>query len=667
MYYYIVGCIIHYKNSCMYFIHFLPLLLFFTIYLVQSLAIDTTTNEIQKLDRATAGTRAIILCPTRELAIQTFTIAEKLCQNSFPFLVAGCLSGGEKRKSEKARLRKGVTILIATPGRLLDHLDKTECLIMSLKKGNLKWIVLDESDRLLDMGLGNQVEQVIQSIRSSQGNGKSSKSTWQSILVSATITERVQSLASKLLGGEEWVWARASQHDISKDKLLIEQTIKLNQESNSCDEKAETAEPTLKLSTATPHQLTQLHMVVSAKLRLTALVAFLIARVKRSERVVVFMSTCDGVNFHHELLNAMSSVLERNKEEKELTNSDGNENYGKGLFGSSCSLYRLHGNVPHKERQSIMNSFSNIEGNKKASILFATDVAARGLNLPAVDWIVQYDPPCEIADYIHRAGRAARAGKSGHALLFLLPSEIQYVEILKLQGLQGMEALSLSSTLDTAAKLCPHLVKEGLLKNGHGESANCSNRRGEAFSTVIQARLEECIVEDDREHKEMVSQSVKNRVDSSFNKKQHLRKKRKELKSAVGPLLESARKAYSSYIRGYQTKEKIVRHIFSPRALHLGHIARSFALKEAPKTLAKAITKSQNENDLSTNNDPSILKSTGKKRNTKLAFGKNQHGSSPSPRNNNPDIGDHFESHANKRPKVTSMVNHEDSMLMEFF
>ena len=86
-----------------------------------------------KIERS-QGTFAIIICPTRELVVQTYDWFVKLCY-SFKRLVPGMLIGGEKRKSEKARIRKGITILIATPGRLIDHIGKTDCL--SLK--NIQW------------------------------------------------------------------------------------------------------------------------------------------------------------------------------------------------------------------------------------------------------------------------------------------------------------------------------------------------------------------------------------------------------------------------------------------------------------------------------------------------------------------------------------------------
>jgi ATP-dependent RNA helicase DDX31/DBP7 len=124
-----------------------------------STATTTPQQSLKRIDRQLGGTRVILLCPTRELSTQTYTIAQQLCTSAFPWIIPGCFSGGEKRKSEKARLRKGITILIATPGRLLDHLSKTECLLSALKN-KLEWIILDEADRLLDAGLGGQVSRL---------------------------------------------------------------------------------------------------------------------------------------------------------------------------------------------------------------------------------------------------------------------------------------------------------------------------------------------------------------------------------------------------------------------------------------------------------------------------------------------------------------------------
>lgn len=348
------------------------------------MAIDNKNGDLKKVDRNLGGTRCLILCPTRELASQTALAADTLCRAAFSWLVPGCLSGGEKRKSEKARIRKGITILVATPGRLLDHLQKTESLLMALK-GKLEWLVIDEADRLLDMGLGHQTEQIVQHLRSNQPKSglKRDGVTWRSILVSATVTNRVKDLSKSMLGGEDWVWARATKkHRKDADTQLNDQD-KIEETGISSNSEG------LHLSDSTPRQLTQCHMTVSAKLRLVTLIAFLVQRVKRNERTLVFMSTCDGVDYHHALFAAMDSILH--------TDNNSNDDDGstpRGLFGGACPVHKLHGNVPHAERHTILKQFSKgvnksygDSGNeRKAGLLLATDVAARGLNLPEVDW-----------------------------------------------------------------------------------------------------------------------------------------------------------------------------------------------------------------------------------------------------------------------------------------
>lgn len=547
------------------------------------------TQHLKKVDRQLGGTRTIILTPTRELATQTYTIANNLCSKSFPWIVPGCFSGGEKRKSEKARLRKGITILIATPGRLLDHVCKTESLLSALK-GKLEWLVLDEADRLLDAGLGGQVEQIVQHLRSNQpGAGpKRDGVTWRSVLVSATVTREMEGLAKTVLGGDGWVWARGhSKRSASKNESPLEE-IEGDTQNNANHE----------LDNSAPRQLAQLYMVVSAKLRLSALIAFLAARASNGERTVVFLSTCDSVDYHHALFSAMSSVMANDDNKDDDRESSDNT----GIFGKHCPVYKLHGDVPHAQRLSTLKQFTG-EGNKSSqhlsAVLLATDVAARGLNFGSLDWIVQYDPPCETKDYVHRAGRSARAGQSGHALLFLLPSERQYVEVLQLRGMKDISALSLSATLTAAASLCPGVTQEGESK------ASCntfSDGRGEAFTMAIQNRLEECVVQDDTDYRALMAKKAKD-----------AKQRRKSMKEAVGPLLEGARRAFSAFVRAYPAKEKAVRHIFNARALHLGHIARSLALKDPPKM----VSKNSNVGNIVIEEK----NKSGEKRKSRLAFG----------------------------------------------
>lgn len=219
---------------------------------------------------------------------------------------------------------------------------------------------------------------------------------------------------------------------------------------------------------STPRQLVQYYMTVTQKLRLPALCAFLRARAR--EKVVVFMSTCDAVDFHHDLFRRAGwpgeasnpspdadegSVSGEGGKSLKQAGIDGEEKHSKNhsaakkpdgkFFGPGCLVRRLHGNVSQNERQATYRAF----GAAKSGILICTDVAARGLDLPTVDWIVQYDPPAETADYVHRVGRTARKGERGHSLLFLLPREAAYLGVLESRGLRP-KPLSLEGVLCAA-------------------------------------------------------------------------------------------------------------------------------------------------------------------------------------------------------------------------
>lgn len=519
--------------------------------ILQLLGFDSSGNS-NKQPRKKYGTRCIILCPTRELASQTLQVLERLCQLNFAgWLVPAGLLGGDSRNSEKSRLRKGVGIVVATPGRLLDHLNKTESLLLSLK-GKVQWLVLDEADRLLDMGLGSQVKQIVQIIRANEAS--KSQSWWRSVLVSATVTPSVEALAKErmLCGDQKWIWVKGGGGAAEVTKNLGDGN------SNETQNNAERS-----YAESTPRQLAQFHLTMTAKLRLSTLVAFLAQRVNSKQRTVVFFATCASVDYHYELLSAMTSIWANDGDDK--------DDDDKGIFGDKARIFKLHGSVAHDKRNLTLKRFDAAK--KQSAILLTTDVAARGLNLPGVDWTVQYDPPCEISDYVHRVGRVARAGKAGHSVLFLLPSEKAYLDVLETKGVSNITAMSLAQVLNKAADLCPEWTSAGLKYGGTKEQTGRRNSRaGEYFSAELQRRLEDCVVQDDQEAKRLFKESKK--------------RKRGESKFKEGKLMEMARAAFMSSLRAYPTKkEAAVRSIFSARALHLGHVARSFALKEPPKAL----------------------------------------------------------------------------------
>lgn len=293
------------------------------------------------------GTGIIVVSPTRELALQIFGVAQELLQ--FHSQTCAIVIGGANRRQEAEKLMKGVNLLIATPGRLLDHLQNTEAFVFK----NLKSLVIDEADRILEIGFEEEMRQIIR-ILPSEGR--------QTMLFSATQTTKVDDLA------------RIS---LRKGPLYI-----------NVDEKRDTA---------TADGLEQGYVACDSDKRFLLLFTFL--KRNRNKKTIVFFSTCNSVKYYGELLNYID-----------------------------MPVLDLHGKQKQQKRTNTFFEFCNA----KTGTLLCTDVAARGLDIPAVDWIVQFDPPDDPRDYIHRVGRTARGSKGeGKSLMFLLPNELGFLRYLK--------------------------------------------------------------------------------------------------------------------------------------------------------------------------------------------------------------------------------------------
>ncbi|OUM64166.1 hypothetical protein PIROE2DRAFT_60845 [Piromyces sp. E2] len=292
------------------------------------------------------GTGVIVISPTRELALQIFGVAKELMK--YHHQTFGIVMGGANRKAEAEKLAKGVNLLVSTPGRLLDHLQNTKGFIFK----NLKCLVIDEADRILEVGFEEEMKQIIKLLPKER----------QTMFFSATQTTKVEDLA------------RVS---LKRSPLYI-----------NVDEHKENA---------TVEGLEQGYVICPSDKRFLLLFTFLKKNLKK--KVIVFFSSCNSVKYHSELLNYIDiPVLE------------------------------LHGRQKQQKRTNTFFEFVNSD----TGILLCTDVAARGLDIPAVDWIIQYDPPDDPKEYIHRVGRTARGlNKSGHALLFLLPTELGFLRFLK--------------------------------------------------------------------------------------------------------------------------------------------------------------------------------------------------------------------------------------------
>ena len=288
------------------------------------------------------GLGALILSPTRELAIQIFEVLRKIGRNHT--FSAGLVIGGKSLQEERERLGR-MNILVATPGRMLQHMDQTA----DLEIGNLQILVLDEADRIMDMGFRDTVDAIIEHLPPAGQR--------QTMMFSATQTKRVSDLARLSLKDPEFV---------------------------SANEAGKLGE------SATPEKLQQNYVVTPLPEKLDVLWSFIRSNLKA--KTLVFLSSGKQVRFVYESFRHLQPGV---------------------------PLLHLHGRQKQTARLDITTRFSR----SQTAVLFSTDVAARGLDFPAVDWVVQVDCPEDIDTYIHRVGRTARYQHEGKAVMMLDPSE----------------------------------------------------------------------------------------------------------------------------------------------------------------------------------------------------------------------------------------------------
>lgn len=283
------------------------------------------------------GLGALILSPTRELAVQIFEVLRKV--GRYHGFSAGLVIGGKSLREEQERLGR-MNILVCTPGRMLQHLDQTAM----LETHNFQMLVMDEADRIMDMGFQKTVDAIIDHLPKEH----------QTMLFSATQTKKVSDLARLSLKDPEYV----AVHEAA--------------------------------AAATPATLQQHYVVTPLPQKLDTLWSFIRSNLK--SKTVVFLSSGKQVRFVYESFRHLQPGI---------------------------PLLHLHGKQKQGGRMDITTKFSQAQH----SVLFATDVAARGLDFPAVDWVIQMDCPEDADTYIHRVGRTARYEQVGRAVLFLDPSE----------------------------------------------------------------------------------------------------------------------------------------------------------------------------------------------------------------------------------------------------
>ncbi|KAG1664899.1 hypothetical protein FOA52_006245 [Chlamydomonas sp. UWO 241] len=286
------------------------------------------------------GLGALVLTPTRELALQIFEELKIIGQHHE--MSAGLLIGGKDIKAERLSVGS-LNVLVATPGRLLQHMDETP----GFETNQLQMLVLDEADRILDMGFSQTLDAILSNLPKER----------QTMLFSATQTKSIKSLARLSLNDPEYL---------------------------SVHEDADSA---------TPLKLDQAYSVVGLHEKIDMVWSFIKAHL--GAKTIVFLSTCKQVRFVHEAFRRLRPGV---------------------------PIRALHGGMKQMKRMGVFYEFCEAKKGD-GMVLFATDIAARGLDFPTIDWVLQMDCPEDSAAYIHRVGRTARYMSSGRALLLLTPSE----------------------------------------------------------------------------------------------------------------------------------------------------------------------------------------------------------------------------------------------------
>ncbi len=274
-------------------------------------------------------TMALIICPTRELATQVMETVLKLNIREIGIGNA-LLIGGESMQKQLRQLKKRARIIVGTPGRINDHIERK-----SLNLSKVNYLVLDETDRMLDMGFTPQIEVILKFVPKDH----------QTLLFSATLPENILKISQKYLNNPERVSVGSLSTPIEKIK---QETFQV-----------------------TPDK--KYHELINQF-------------VERSGSILVFVKTKHGAD----------KIVKRLKYDGHKADA-------------------IHGNLRQSKRDRVIRGFRN--GNSR--ILIATDVAARGLDIPIIKHVINYDLPQVPEDYIHRIGRTGRAGKDGSALTFL--------------------------------------------------------------------------------------------------------------------------------------------------------------------------------------------------------------------------------------------------------
>jgi len=319
---------------------------------------------MEQIDVKITKPQALILTPTRELAIQVAEALQSYAKNLPGFHVLP-IYGGQSYTIQLKQLSRGAHVIVGTPGRVMDHLERK-----TLNLDNLKTLVLDEADEMLRMGFIDDVEWILE--RTPEKH--------QTALFSATMPEQIRRVAQKYL--------------------------------------VEPREIKIKSATATVAAIRQVYWQVSGMHKLDALTRILEVE-ENFDAAIIFVRTKTATVELADKLNA------------------------RGYAAAA-----LNGDLNQQMRERVIEQLKS----GALDIVIATDVAARGIDVPRVSHVVNYDIPYDTEAYVHRIGRTGRAGRTGNAILFVAPREIRMLRTIERATRSPIAPLTLPSRADVTNK-----------------------------------------------------------------------------------------------------------------------------------------------------------------------------------------------------------------------
>jgi superfamily II DNA/RNA helicase len=395
--------------------------------------------------------RSLVLCPTRELAAQVaenFDIYAKHTRLTKALLIGG-VSFGEQDKL----IDRGVDVLIATPGRLLDHFERGKLLLTGVQI-----MVVDEADRMLDMGFIPDIERIFQL----------TPFTRQTLFFSATMAPEIERITDTFLHSPERI-------EVARQATTSE-TI------------------TQKLVEITPTRRDQ-----SAKQKRELLRALIRAEGQGLKNAIIFCNRKTDVDI-----------------------------VAKSLKAHGFDAAPIHGDLDQRHRMATLDEFR--EG--KLRLLVASDVAARGLDIPAVSHVINFDLPSHAEDYVHRIGRTGRAGREGTAISIGTPADEKYLTAIEALVKQTLPRVALPEgfALSAAAQDAPRAPRENGRRGGRDRDRGerDRNRRGRRDDSEQRPATDEARSENRAENRSDASERRGDQPERRREREDHRSERREE-------------------------------------------------------------------------------------------------------------------------------------------